>query len=64
MKNSVDLGGVIHQSRSALLFIENISLFSGVLSFHSMFFCLPKIAQPCPQVFSVNGSITCSGLHF
>ena len=22
------------------------------------------ITQPCPQVFSVNGSIICSGLHF
>ena len=23
-----------------------------------------NITQPCPQVFSVNGSIICSGLHF
>ena len=27
-------------------------------------FPLTKITQLCPQVFSVNGSITCSGLHF
>ena len=27
-------------------------------------FCSPKITQPHPQVFSVKGSIICSGLHF
>ena len=27
-------------------------------------FCSPKITQSCPQVFSLNGSLTCSGLHF
>ena len=27
-------------------------------------FPLTKIIQSCPQVFSVNGSILCSGLHF
>ena len=32
--------------------------------FHSLFFCSPNITQPCPQVFSVNSSIICSGLHF
>ena len=31
----------------------------------SMFvFPLTKTTQPCPKVFSVNGSIICSGLHF
>ena len=30
----------------------------------SLFFRSPNITQPCPQVFSVNGSIICSGLHF
>ena len=30
----------------------------------SLFFCSPKIAQPRSQVFSINGSITCNGLHF
>ena len=32
--------------------------------FRSLFFGSPNITQPCPQVFSVNGSIICSGLHF
>ena len=36
----------------------------GVSSFHSLSFRLPNITQPCPQVFSVNGLIICSGLHF
>ena len=31
----------------------------GVSPFRS-----PNITQPCPQVFAVNGSIICSGLHF
>ena len=31
---------------------------------HSLFFCSPNITQPCPQIFSVKGSIICSGLHF
>ena len=36
----------------------------GVSPFHSLFFHSPTITQPCPQVFAVNGSIICSGLHF
>ena len=36
----------------------------GVSPFRSLFFRSPNITQPCPQVFSVNGSIICSGLHF
>ena len=28
------------------------------------FFCSPKITQPRPRIFSVNGSIICSRLHF
>ena len=36
----------------------------GVSPFRSLFFCSPKITQSRPQVFSVNGSIICSGLHF
>ena len=48
-----------------LLFIQNISSFLEELSpFRSLFFRSPNIRQPCPQVFSVNGSIICSGLHF
>ena len=34
------------------------------MPFLSLFFCSPKITQPRPQIFSVNGSITCSRLHF
>ena len=36
----------------------------GVSPFRSLFFRSPNITQPCPQVFSVNCSIICSGLHF
>ena len=39
-------------------------ILKGVSLFHSLFFCSPNITQHCPQVFSVNGSIICSGLHF
>ena len=37
---------------------------TGVLPFQYLFFHSPSITQPCPQVFSVNGVIICSGLHF
>ena len=36
----------------------------GVSPLRSLFFHSPNITQTCPQVFSVNGSIICSGLHF
>ena len=36
----------------------------GVSPFHSLFFYSSKVMQPRPQVFSVNCSITSSGLHF
>ena len=36
----------------------------GVSPFCSLFFRSSKITQPCPQVLSVDGSITWSGLHF
>ena len=36
----------------------------GVSPLSSLFFHSPNITQPCPQVFAVNGSIICSGLHF
>ena len=36
----------------------------GVSPFCSLFFRSPNITQPCPQVFAVNSSIICSGLHF
>ena len=35
-----------------------------VLPLRSLFFCSPKITESRPQVFSVNGSIICSELHF
>ena len=53
-------------SRNALLFIQNINLLllKGVSPLCSLFFCSPNITQPCPQVFSVNSSTICNGLHF
>ena len=39
-------------------------LLKRVSPLRSLFFCSPNITQPCPQVFLVNGSIICSGLHF
>ena len=45
-----------------LLLIQNIfKLLKEKMIF--LFFCWPKVTQPRPQVFSVNGSIICSGLH-
>ena len=40
------------------------SVVKGVSPFRSLFLRSPKVAQPRPQVFTVNGSIICSGLHF
>ena len=49
----------------ALLFIQNISSFLKGFRYYALrFFRSPNISQPCPQVFSLNGSIICSGLHF
>ena len=39
-------------------------LLKGVSPLRSLFFLSPNITQPCPQGFSVNGSIICSRLHF
>ena len=39
-------------------------LLKGVPPLRSLFFRSPNITQPCPQVFSVNGSIICGGLYF
>ena len=47
-----------------VLFIQNTSLFLKEFRHFALVFALTKITQPCPQVFSVNGSIICSGLHF
>ena len=48
----------------ALLFIQNISSFLKEFRHFALFFRPPNITQPCLQVFSVNGSIICGGLHF
>ena len=39
-------------------------LLKEVSPLRCLFFRLPNITQPCSQVFLVNSSITCSGLHF
>ena len=39
-------------------------LVKGVSPLLSLFFRSPNITQPCPQVFSINGSIIYGGLHF
>ena len=39
-------------------------ILKAISPFCSLLFCSPKIVQPHPQVFSVNCSITCRGLHF
>ena len=39
-------------------------LLKGVSPLRSLFFRSPNITQPCPQVFTVNGSIICGGLTF
>ena len=39
-------------------------LLKGVSLLRSLFFRSPNITQPCPQVFSVNGSIICGRLYF
>ena len=47
-----------------VLFIQNTSPFLKEFRHFALVFALTKITQPCPQVFSVNGSIICSGLHY
>ena len=47
-----------------IIYLKYFPVLKGVSPFRSLFFCSPKITQPHPQVFSVNGSIICSGLHF
>ena len=43
---------------------KHFLLLKGVSPLRSLFFRSPNITQPCPQVFSVNDSIICGGLHF
>ena len=77
MKSSTDQGGcypsksckILHILRKpnsiiALLFIQNIFKLLNEKLPSSLFVCSSKITQPCPQVFSVNSSIICSGLLF
>ena len=59
--------GVIHRGRRLRWItpsVDNTLLLKGVSPLRSLFFRSPNITQPCPQVFAVNGSIICSGLHF
>ena len=48
----------------ALLFIQNIFPFLKEFRHIALCFLFTKITQSRPQVFSVNGLIICSGLHF
>ena len=47
-----------------IIHLKYFPVLKGVSPFRSLFFCSPKITQPHPQVFSVNDSIICTGLHF
>ena len=47
-----------------IIYFKYFLLLKGVSPLRSLFFRSPNITQPCSQVFSVNGSIICSGLHF
>ena len=46
-----------------LIHSKYFPVLKGVSPLHSLFFCSPKIT-PRPQVFTVNSSIICRGLHF
>ena len=39
-------------------------ILKGVSPLRSLFFRSPIVTQPCPQVFSVNGSTISRALHF
>ena len=47
-----------------IIHLKYFPVLKGVSPFRSLFFCSPKITQPYPQVFSLNGSIISRGLHF
>ena len=47
-----------------IIYSKYFPVLKVVSPFRSLFFCSPKITQSHPQVFSVNGSIICSGLRF
>ena len=67
MKNSADQGECYPQRPKAEVDNRSFAISGGVSPFRSLFFslffCSPKITQSRPHVFSVNGSIICSGLH-
>ena len=47
-----------------IIYSKYFLLLKGVSPLRSLFFRSRNITQPCPQVFSVNGSIICGGQHF
>ena len=47
-----------------MIYSKYLLVLKGVSPFCSLFFHSPNITQPGPQVFVVNSSIICSGLHF
>ena len=58
---------ILRKPNSIICFIvysKYFLLLKGVLPLRSLFFRSPNITQPWPQVFLVNDSIICSGLHF
>ena len=57
---------ILRKLNSIIIIIHSkyFLVLKGVSLFHSLFFCSLNITQPCPQVFSVNSSIICSGPHF
>ena len=63
MKNSADQGEP-SASVDNTLHSKYFLLLKGVSPLRSYFFRSPNITKPCPQVFSVNGSIICGGLQF
>ena len=55
---------IIYIAQIPCEYSKHFLVYKGVLPFRSLLFRSPNITQPFPQVFSVNGSIICSRLHF
>ena len=51
-------------NNSFIIHSKYFPVLKGVSPFRSLFFRSLNITQPYPQVFSVNGAIICSRLHF
>ena len=51
-------------NNSFIIHSKYFLLLEGVSPLRSLFLRSPNITERCPQVFSVNGSIFCGGLHF